>query len=291
MRRWALGAVAAAIAVGGATGCALTSSETRLDLPAGARTIEDRILYAPTTWSGSVRITRPVVVTRSATLTLLPGTRVFFDVPSPATDAERQPWIRVIGGLVAVGTDEQPIVFASVEPRRNELDDMVKVEAAKRAIFRYCIFERGPWGIHAHESPVEVASSIFRAGYGGIRFQGGRVVMWGNRFQSNTTGVRCLKASPVFEENSFLGNLTGIFFREGVQGAVLKRNNFDDAEYDVKLGEGQADDVDAAQNWWGPPGKGPLGDRIYDAADAPGLGRVTTDPPLTAAFGVTEKKR
>lgn len=265
-------------------GCASQRGETRLVPPPATRTVEERILYASATWSGPVRLVRPLVVARSATLTLLPGTRVFFDLPVPSSDGDRRPWMLVTGSLLAAGTPEQPIVFSPVEPTRNDADDMVKVENAKSVLLRHCVFERGPWALHAHESPLEVSSSVFRANYGGVRFQGGRVTLRANRFERNTLAVRCLKTSPVVEENGFTGNLTGLFFREEVKGAVVRRNNFDDVEYDVKLGEGQADDVDAAGNWWGPRGGPPPAERVYDGADAPGLGRVKVDPPLAAAF-------
>lgn len=267
--------------------CAANRPEVPLPVPAAVRTVEDRILYAATTWSGDVRLVRPLVVTRTATLTILPGTRVYFDLPEPATEGDRQPWILVMGKFVAVGTPEQPISFASVSPRRNDLDDMIQVQKAREAHLRHCVFERGPWALHVHETTVEVEACAFRDNYGGVRFQGDRLTLRGNRFERNTIGVRCLKASPIIEENTFLGNLTGIFFREGVEGALVRRNHFEDVEYDVKLGETQSADVDASQNWWALPPKVALGERVYDGADAPGVGRVLVEPALPAPWGAS----
>jgi nitrous oxidase accessory protein NosD len=193
--------------------------------------------------------------------------------------------------MVAMGTAEQPIAFRSVEVRQNELDDIIQVQQAREAHFRYCVFERGPWALHIHETDADVISCVFRDNYGGVRFQGDRVVLRGNRFEWNTLGVRCLKATPVVEENAFVGNATGIFFREGVEGAVVRRNNFDNVEYDVKLGESQSADVDAAQNWWAPLKGGAPDERIYDGADAPGLGRVLVAPPLPAPWGQEAKAK
>ncbi|MBI5018132.1 MAG: right-handed parallel beta-helix repeat-containing protein [Deltaproteobacteria bacterium] len=265
--------------------CTASRRDVSLPVPPVARVVEERILYAPVTWSGDVRIVRPLVVTRTATLTLLPGTRVFFDVPEPATEQERQPWILVLGSMVAVGSEEQPISFSSVHPRRSELDDMIQLQKAKEAHFRFCRFERGPWALHIHETRVEVESSTFRDNYGGVRFQGDTVLLRGNRFEGNILGVRCLKASPLLEENTFLRNTTGVFFREGVQGAAVHQNNFENLEYEIKLGEGQTADVDASHNWWGETQKTSLSERIYDGSDAPGLGRVIVDAPLATPWG------
>ncbi len=284
-----LWAALAAVTLGALlSGCAQNRVPAELAVPPTAQTVEEKILYAPATWSGDVRVVRPLLVTRGASLTLLPGTRVYFDLPAPAPGETPTPWILVMGSLVATGTPEQPVVFTSVRRRVGELEDMVQIQKGKEAHFRHCRFERGPWGLHVHETPVEVTNSVFRDSYGGVRFLGGPVRLRGNRFEGNRIGVRCLKGSPVIEENEFLANLTGIFFREGVQDPVVRRNNFDNLEYDVKLGEGQAGDVVAAGNWWRAAAAGTLAERLYDGADSEGLGRIVTEPALAAPWGRQE---
>jgi len=52
----------------------------------------------------------------------------------------------------------------------------------------------------------------------------------------------------------------------------------------VKLGEGQAIDVDATGNWWSPGKDGRAGRRIYDAAVDAALGRVKVEPALAAPW-------
>jgi nitrous oxidase accessory protein NosD len=116
------------------------------------------------------------------------------------------------------------------------------------------------------------------------------VVLRGNRFVENRIGIRCLKSSPVIEQNEFVDNLTGIFFREGVANPVLRHNNFDNREYDLKLGEAQGQDVDAAGNWWASAAKGAPEDRIFDGGDSEGIGFAATDPVLTQPWG-RERKR
>lgn len=265
-------------------GCAGVETPKPMEAPPEARVLKDHILYSPTSWSGDVRLVRPVIVTRVASLTVKPGTRIFFDIPQPAPGEDREPWILVMGSLVALGTPEQPILFTSLEPRTNESDDVIQLQEAKEVHFRHCIFERGPWALHIHKTSVDVLNCVFRDNYGGVRFQGGNVLVRGSLFENNRIGVRCLDASPVIEENTFVGNLTGIFFRQGVTGAVIRRNNFDNREYDVKLGETQTSEIDASGNWWQASQEGILSQRIYDAEDGEGLGHVEIGSPLGAPW-------
>jgi hypothetical protein len=286
-RRWVWGiGVALALGLGGCIGGA---SRPLIQVPDTARVVEDHILWAPTTWSGTVRLVRPLIVTRTASLTLQPGTRVFFDLPEPQEGKDREPWILIQGTLVALGSAEQPIVFSSAALRHSELDDMIHVQEAKEAHLRYCVFERGPWALHINDTPVEVVDSIFRNNYGGVRCQGGRVVLRGSRFEDNRIGVRCLKGSPVIEQNVFTDNLTGIFFRQEVVDPVVRNNNFDNREYDLKLGEAQTRDVDAARNWWATSAKGQPEDRIFDGGDSAGIGFVATDPVLAQPWQAEPK--
>ncbi|GAB4286403.1 MAG: hypothetical protein Kow0092_39970 [Deferrisomatales bacterium] len=266
-------------------GCAAPGTAPSVRVPVSARTVADHIVYQPTTWSGELRINRPVIVTATASLTVQPGTKVYFDLPEPPPDRDPKPWILVIGTLVAAGTPERPVVFSSVSLRNNELEDMIQVQKAKEVHLRHCVFERGPWALHAHETPTDVVSCVFRHNFGGVRFQGGPVTLRGNRFEDNRIGVRALRTSPIIEENTFSGNLTGIFFRQGVADAVIRRNNFDDREYDIKLGEAQSQDVQAGGNWWKAWEAGRLSDRIYDGADSEGVGAVRVDSPLDAPWG------
>ena len=289
MKRLCIALFVTAVAVG-LTGCVGTSSTSQLKVPDDARLIEDHIIWAPTTWSGKVRVVRPVIVTRTAKLTLQPGTTVYFDIPEPKPGDTVEPWILVQGRLVALGSPEAPIVFTCVNPRQNELDDMIQIQQAKESHLRNCVFERGPWALHVHDTPVEVLDSEFRTNYGGVRFPGAKVVLRGNRFANNRIGVRCLKGAPLIEENEFTGNLTGILFREEVMDPVLRHNNFDNREYDLKLGENQTDDVDAAQNWWASAKSGQPEDKIYDGGDSEGVGFVATDPALAAPWGSKAKK-
>lgn len=260
----------------------------RFDVPHEARIVDGQTLSGCPIWSGDLRVVGRVVVPSGATLTLQPGTRIFFDLPAGGEIQPDTAWIEVRGRLHAQGAENAPILFIPVRPRRNPLENMVDVREADEASFRHCVFQGGPWGLHLHDSRAVVEACVFRDNYGGVRGRGGEIVLRDNRFEGNRIGVRLWRASPVIEGNSFFANLTGIFFRQEVEGAVVRHNNFGDLEYAVKLGELQASDVDASNNWWGAADSTALAQKIFDGADSEGVGRVIVEPRLSGPWAPRE---
>ncbi|MDF1555386.1 MAG: NosD domain-containing protein [Deferrisomatales bacterium] len=253
------------------------SAHGALHRPESAIVVRERVLYESTIWSGDLVVVGPVRVSKTARLTIEPGTRVFFDLPKPPEGSDCQPWLLVLGRVEARGTPEEPVVFAALGKRQNQFENMIDVQAARDAVFKHCVFERGPWGLHLHDTQATIESCVFRDSYGGLRFKGGPVVVRDSRFERNRIGIRCLEASPTLRKNAFVDNLTGIFFRQEVREPVIRENRFANVEYDIKLGEMQTTDVDAAENWWSAT-EGRLAERIFDGADSEGVGRVQTEP-------------
>ncbi|MEW6487305.1 MAG: right-handed parallel beta-helix repeat-containing protein [Thermodesulfobacteriota bacterium] len=262
----------------------------RFDVPHEARIVAGQTLSGSPIWSGDLRVVGPVVVPTGAALTLQPGTRVFFDLPETEELEPDSAWITVHGRIHAEGTEEAPILFTPVEPRQNPLENMVDVREAQDARFRHCVFRRGPWGLHLHDTRGTVEACRFWDNYGGVRGRGGEIVLRANRFEGNRIGVRLWRASPVIEGNSFVANLTGIFFRQEVEGALVRHNNFGDLEYAVKLGELQTSDVDASNNWWGAADSTALAQKIFDGADSEGVGRVIVEPRLSGPWAPRERR-
>jgi hypothetical protein len=62
---------------------------------------------------------------------------------------------------------------------------------------------------------------------------------------------------------------------------VTGNNFFSSSDYHVKLGESQAADVDARDNWWGTDRREEIERLIFDREDAGYLGRVRYDPPAS----------
>ena len=118
-----------------------------------------------------------------------------------------------------------------------------------------------------------------------LRFTGGPVVIRRNRFVGNGTAVRYFESSPEVAANEFEGNATAIFVREGSPRSVVTGNNFiSSTDYHIKLGESQAADVDARDNWWGTDRREEIERLIFDREDADYLGRVRYDPPASGPW-------
>lgn len=238
-----------------------------------------------TVWSGEMVVKTPVTVKKGATLKILPGTKVEFDVPDTDhgkadhkhEDSENS-WVFVQGKVVAKGEPDRRIIFTSARDMSAHGDrDAFTVIEAEGAEFANVVFEKAGWAVHLHDTPGALFSdSIFRNNYGGVRFKGDGVTFSGNLFENNRIGVRAIAAKgAAFTKNEFRENMTGIFLREEITSPIITGNKFADTEYDIKLGEEQKNDVSALGNEW--KAKGRLAEAIYDGADSEGVGRVITE--------------
>jgi hypothetical protein len=76
-------------------------------------------------------------------------------------------------------------------------------------------------------------------------------------------------------------NKTGIFLRQEAEGVTIKFNNiYANTEYNIKLGDGQTEDVDASRNWWGTNDAPYIRRKIYDKEREGYIGRVIIEPVL-----------
>jgi len=236
-------------------------------------------------WQGEVTIQGSVVVDLGERLVIRPGTRVFFAFQDDNGDGAGDSRIIVKGRVWARGTSEAPIEFAPATPGPigaagwNE----VLIEDAGSAEFAHCRFVGAQQAVHAHRTPLVVEDCRFESNGIGLRFTGGPVVIRHNRFVANGTAIRYWESDPTVVANEFAGNATGVFVREGSARGVVTGNNFNSStDYHVKLGEAQAADVDAHDNWWGTDRREEIERLIFDREDAGYLGRVRYDPPAPA---------
>jgi nitrous oxidase accessory protein NosD len=253
-------------------------------LPKEFATWKKKIIYGEEVWSGDILVPQPVTITKTGTLTIAEGSTIYFDVPDNYYGVET-PWLTVRGSLVIRGSEDKPVRLTSVYIHHHPNQDIVNVVAAKQLLVEHAIFERGGWGLHIHDTPARVSDSIFRDNYGGARFKSDEIAFNANRFERNRIGIRYLHSTgAMFTENTFSGNLTGIFFREGVKTPALKRNDFDNYEYDIKLGENQTINIEAGGNWWANATRAALDEFIYDGKDSEGVGIVYTSPLADKPF-------
>jgi len=235
-------------------------------------------------WEGEITVRRSAVIAAGERLVIRPGTRVLFAFGDEDGDGAGDARIVVKGSIDARGTEGAPIEFVPEKPV--ECDEAawaeVLVEDAAGAVFAHCRFAGAQQAVHAHRTALVVEDSRFERNRVGLRFTGGPVAIRRSRFEANGTAVRYWESSPEVTANEFEGNGTAVFVREGSARSRLAGNNFlSSTDYHVKLGELQAADVEARENWWGTDRPEEIERLIFDRRDADYLGRVRYDPPAT----------
>lgn len=256
----------------------------KLNLPEGIATWNKKIIYADEVWRGDLLVVQPVMVTKTGSLTIAEGATIYFDVPN-GEDDRKTPWLTVRGKLFIRGTGQAPVRLTSVFIRHHDNQDIVNAVEARALSVDHTIFERGGWGLHIHDTATEVRAATFRDNYGGARFKSENISFTGSRFEGNRIGVRLLNSTgAAFIGNAFTDNLTGIFFRGGVKTPTIKHNNFDNYEYDIKLGESQSRNIDISANWWKNATRADLEEFIYDGKDSEGVGTVYIAPPANTPY-------
>lgn len=234
-------------------------------------------------WSGTVKVEGQLVVEKGATLTIEPGTKVTFLPGKLDEEGLAESGLLVKGTIIARGEPGKRILFTSGAERPAPGDwGEIKLVSSTGSAFYDCDFRYGGWGLHLHDSDIKVENCTFsHNSYGGVRGTGGGVEITGCVIKGMDIGIRYWKGSPSIHHNAITGNKTGIFLRQETEGATISFNNiYGNLEYDIKLGDGQKEDIDAKMNWWG--GKAPayIRRKIYDKQREGYIGNVIIEPSL-----------
>lgn len=234
-------------------------------------------------WSGVVVVDGLVEVAEGATLTIAPGTRVLFRKGSKDAEGLAGTGIIVKGNMVAEGGPGCRIMFTSAEdgPAPGDWGE-IKIFNSAGSRFTGCDFSCGGWGLHVHDSVVTVKDCTFAGNeFGGLRGKGGTVEVTGSSFTGLDIGIRYWQGAPYIHHNVITGNETGIFCRQECEGARIVYNNiYANREYDLKMGDGHASDLDAANNWWGTTDVSAIRDRIFDHSREEYIGNAQIEPVL-----------
>ena len=225
------------------------------------------------TWYGDIHIAEPVKVNAGTTLNIAPGAKVIFSDGAG---------LKINGKIAAEGRKDVRILFTALKKKEVSAWDEITLEFATDSIFSNCDFEYAAWGIHSHFTNLKVSGCSFKNNYGGIRFMSGPVEIRHSLFKGNHIGIRAYRGEALISENVLTGNDVGIFIREKGNGLTIKRNNlFSNADYNIRVGDFNVEDVDARDNFWGSLGPA---DTIFDARIEPGIGRVIYEPNAWMPF-------
>ncbi|GAB4236661.1 MAG: hypothetical protein OHK0028_13680 [Deltaproteobacteria bacterium] len=231
-----------------------------------------------TVWEGEVRVVEPVTVEKGAVLTVRPGTVIRLSGEDRDGDGCADGYLQVFGELRVEGERERPVRFLPLAPGKRWQEIFFK---DARAAIRHAVFEGAEWALHIHDGDVRVENSTLRGNGGGARMKGSGAAFTRCVIAGNEIGLRFRDGGPRVAASSIEGNGTGLFYREGTGGGKINGNRIANREWDVKIGEWAAGDLDLSGNFWGasPGGAG----RVRDYRERKDAGRIVLDRPLAAA--------
>jgi hypothetical protein len=229
------------------------------------------------TWEGEVRVTEPVTVEKGAILTIRPGTVVLLSGGDRDRDGCADGYLQVFGELRVEGDNGRPVRFAALTPGKPWREIFFK---DARATIRHAVFEGAEWALHIHDGDARIEDTLLRGNGGGARTKGSGAAFTRCVISGNGIGLRFWDGGPTVSASSIEGNGTGLFYREGTGGGKINGNRIANREWDVKIGEWAAGDLDLSGNYWG-ASPGAIG-RIRDYRERKEAGKIVLDRPLTA---------
>ena len=266
---------------------ALLLASSCAHLREGARSPRILEVDRDTAWSGEVRVDGIVHVRKGATLTILPGTRILFSDRRFGTADEHEgffaPGIRVEGRIIAEGTEEAPIRFASArEPAVPGSWDKILFSFSAGNRFFHCTFEGARYAFHAHFSQIDVRECLFRENVEGVRLGASRVTIEDSVFTRNELrGINFRECRNEIRGNLVFGNGDGIFLHSKDSPSVIRGNAiYGNRGWNLRMGDLHAEGIDVSGNWWGSAREEEAREGIYDGTRLPGIGTARISPVL-----------
>lgn len=222
------------------------------------------------TLAGEIIFKSTQLVPANSVLAVVAGTTVRFAANTGLT---------VHGKLLSTGTKTQPVTFTSLADKKPGAWDEIIIEQALDSSLTYTIIEYATWGIHGHFTNLILDHILSRHNNGGMRFRSGPVIIKNSVFSNNGIGIRSYMGNATIEDNVITENEIGLFVRERGSGLSVRRNNFfANSDYNIRSGDFNTEDIQAAGNWWGSSAPG---ETFFDGRQEEGVGKVIFEPFLT----------
>ncbi|MBU0675953.1 MAG: right-handed parallel beta-helix repeat-containing protein [Proteobacteria bacterium] len=263
--------------------------------------LKSQVLRQDTTWAGDITIEGVIVVGRATTLTISPGTQVSFKKIDENHDGIGDSEIRVLGRILAEGSPEQMIRFASAEnsPAPKDWSYLLLFTSGSFNRIRYCEFQHGFSGLQVQFSTATVTDSLFHNNHEGIRFGRADLDLEHNEFFQNDVAIRFtrMEGPVLINYNKIFQNRLGIFLVPSGQnitdffepdrsgspwntGRLRITNNdlTDNQWYNLNLGTKQLWDIEVSGNFWGSTVPAEIESTIFDQHRDPELGTAIIQP-------------
>ncbi len=263
--------------------------------------VNDQVIANDTIWQGDVFVQGVVLVSREATLSIKPGTFIRFKKDDRNGDGIGDAEIRVLGRLLALGTEDKPIRFESAEkiPAPKDWSYVLIFSSGKKSTLQYCEFRHAFSGLQVHFSTAKLFDSLFINNYEGIRFGRAQLQISHNTFTDNDTAIRFTRMEgPVtINNNEISGNRQGIFLVPSGQNItdffepdrsgrpwntgrlqIFSNNIYNNRDYNLNLGEKQFWNLDVTNNWWGSLTESSIEEKIFDRKNDGALGKALYHP-------------
>jgi hypothetical protein len=253
--------------------------------PQPLRLAGETVIDGDTTWSGEVRVEGRVIVTRTGSLTIEPGTKVSFVPFDEDGDGIGDGEILVEGKISAVGTKDAPILLTSAakEPKRSDWKYLY-LDFARYGELAHVISEYAYSGVQVHFCKASIRDSVFRHNVDGVSFSTVTLDLEYNDIYDNTHGIRYeeRRGKAQVYHNDIRDNEIGIFVvtRSDDNSRFEANNIANNRYYSVKMGHTQASDVTLPGNWWGTEEADAIEQTFLDKRVDETLGRVNAPQPL-----------
>jgi len=263
--------------------------------------LHDQVIDKDTTWGGEITIDGVVVIGRKATLRISPGTKISFIRKDRNSDGIGDGEVRVLGAIIAEGTQKSPIIFASAEEKPAPKDWSYLLIFTSPAVnhLSWCEFHNAFSGLQVHFSTLIVENSVFSNNNEGLRFGRADLTVDNNSFVANDIGIRFTRMEgPVrIIGNEIHDNRIGLFLVPSGQNIrdffepdrsgtpwntgrlqISGNNIHHNFWYNLDLGEKQIWNLDISNNYWGYGNSKKISETIFDQRRDESLGRALFKP-------------
>ncbi len=183
----------------------------------GALRIGDTFVDGNRTLAGDVIVDGVIRVAPEATLTIAPGSRLFFGFRDTDGDGIGEAGIFVQGTLSALGTAEKPIGFYPLGSDGRGRWDSINFMASDRGgnVLAHVEIEGAYRGLHAHFSRLKGGDIRIARCFRGVQFQESDVALSGLSVADSISAMRCRDSNVT---------LSGLRLRDTTSGANFLRS-------------------------------------------------------------------